>query len=539
MGYLRGTLAACALLLLGVVASPQLAAQADGPRERTLVVAYPPQQFSLDPLHTFSTTEAQLFTAVYEGLVAYDPITLNPVAGQAERWEISRDRRTYTFHLRPDARFSNGDPLHAEDFRKSWLRILDPGAAAEYSFLFDVIEGVAEYRSGKLDDPDRVGIRALGDRVLEVKLAEPADHFLKVLAHHSFSAIHPSYIGALNWDRAGELIGNGPFRVTAWSDREMLLERNEYYWGRSQVELDRIVVRFYEDPRVITRQFLQGEIHWANYWASAPELRPYVVANPLFATTYFYFRSDREPFDDERVRNGLALLLPWHEIRNPEAAYFPSDTLVPDIADYPEVIGIREQDVRRGLQLLGKAGYAGGRDLPPINIKVAAGSVAVRVAQIMQEAWEAQLGVEVAVQEFAYRDLIEEIRAGDFTLAHQTWVGDFADPLTFLQMWTRSSNLNDAAYFNRQYDRTVTRALRTAGAERLPALASAEAMLLEEAVILPISHMVAFNLVSQGRLDGWYPNALDIHPFRFIRFRRLQGPRGVATAPRPAQAPIS
>ena len=109
MGYLSGTAAACALLLLGVVASPQLAAQADGPRERTLVVAYPPQQFSLDPLHTFSTTEAQLFTAVYEGLVAYDPITLNPVAGQAERWEISRDRRTYTFHLRPDARFSNGD----------------------------------------------------------------------------------------------------------------------------------------------------------------------------------------------------------------------------------------------------------------------------------------------------------------------------------------------------------------------------------------------------------------------------------------------
>ena len=536
MGYLRGVAAVCALILVGIFAPAYAAAQTDGPRERTLVVAYRPQQFSLDPLHTFSTTEAQLFTAVYEGLVAYDPITLNPVAGQAERWEISRDRRTYTFYLRPDARFSNGDALHAEDFRMSWLRILDPGAAAEYSFLFDVIEGVAEYRSGEIADPDRVGIRALDDRVLEVKLTEPADHFLKVLAHHSFSAIHPGYIGALNWDRAGELIGNGPFRVTSWTDRELRLERNEYYWGRSQVELDRLIVRFHENSEEITRQFLRGDIHWANWWANAPELRPYVIANPLFATTYFYFRSDREPFDDERVRNGLALLLPWHEIRSPEAAYFPSDTLVPDIADYPEVIGIREQDIRRGLQLLGKAGYAGGRGLPPINIKVAANSVAVRVAQIMQEAWEGQLGVEVAVQEFPYRDLIEEIRAGDFTLAHQTWVGDFADPLTFLQMWTRASNLNDAAYYNRQYDRTVTRALRAAGAERLPALASAEEMLLEEAVILPISHMVAFNLVSRGRLDGWYPNALDIHPFRFIRFKRLEGPRGVAAAPRPAPA---
>ena len=534
MGYLRATAAFCALFLLGVLAPTPAPAQTDGPRERTLVVAYPPQQFSLDPLHTFSTTEAQLFTAVYEGLVAYDPITLNPVAGQAERWEISRDRRTYTFYLRPGARFSNGDQLRAEDFRQSWLRILDPGAAAEYSFLFDVIEGVAEYRSGELSDPNQVGIRTLGDKVLEVELAEPADHFLKVLAHHSFSAIHPGYIGALNWDRAGQMIGNGPFRVSSWTDRELRLERNEYYWGRSQVELDRVVVRFYEDPQEITRRFLAGEIHWANNWANTAELRPYLVANPLFATTYFYFRSDREPFDDERVRSGLALLLPWHQIRSPEAAYFPSDTLVPDIADYPEVVGIREQDIRRGLQLLSKAGYGGGRGLPPINIKVAAGSVAVRVAQIMQEAWEGQLGVEVAVQEFPYRDLIEEVRAGDFTLAHQTWVGDFADPLTFLQMWTRSSNLNDAGYFNRQYDRTVTRALRTGGGERLPALASAEEMLLEEAVILPISHMVAFNLVSRGRLDGWYPNALDIHPFRFIRFKRLEGPRGVAGAPPPA-----
>jgi peptide/nickel transport system substrate-binding protein/oligopeptide transport system substrate-binding protein len=540
MRCLRCIASVCVLVLLGALAPLQAAAQIDGPRERTLVVAYPPQQFSLDPLHTFSTTEAQLFTAVYEGLVAYDPITLNPVAGQAERWEISRDRRTYTFYLRPNARYSNGDPLHAEDFRMSWLRILDPGAAAEYSFLFDVIEGVAEYRSGELADPDRVGIRALDDRVLEVRLTEPADHFLKVLAHHSFSAIHPGYIGALNWDRAGQLIGNGPFRVTSWTDRELRLERNEYYWGRSQVELDRLIVRFYEDSQEITSEFLQGEIHWANYWANSPELRPYVIANPLFATTYFYFRSDREPYNDERVRNGLALLLPWHEIRSPEAAYFPSDTLVPDIADYPEVIGIREQDIRRGLQLLSKAGFGGGRGLPPITIKVAAGSVALRVAQIMQEAWESQLGVEVAVQEFPYRDLIEEVRAGDFTLAHQTWVGDFADPLTFLQMWMRSSNLNDAAYFNRQYDRAVTRALRTGGTERLPALASAEEMLLEEAVILPISHMVAFNLVSRGRLEGWFPNALDIHPFRFIRFKTLEGPRGVALAPpRALPAPVS
>ena len=520
-----------AMLMATCLAAPQLAAQTDPSFNNTLVVAYPPQQFSLDPLHTFSTTEAQLFTAVYEGLVAYDPITLNPVAGQAERWEISRDRTTYTFHLRADARFSNGDLLRAEHFRASWLRILDPGAAAEYSFLFDVIKGVAEYRSGELNDARRVGIRAVSDRVLEVELTEPADHFLKVLAHHSFSAIHPGYLGALNWDRAGQLIGNGPFRVTSWTERELVLERNEHYWGRAQVELDRLVIRFFENSEEVTRAFLQGEIHWANTWANDRRMAPYVVANPLFATTYFYFRSDREPFDDKRVRHGLALLLPWDEIRNTSRMFIPSDVLVPDIADYPEVVGIRERDQRQGLKLLDQAGYPRGRGLPTISIKVAAGSVAVQVAELMRDAWEGLLGVEVAVQEFGYRDLLAEIRGGDFTLAHQTWVGDFADPLTFLQMWVRSSNLNDAGYVSRQYDRAVQRALRAAGAERLQALARAEEMLLEEAVILPISHMVAFNLVNRGRVDGWYPNALDIHPFRFMRFRAVQGPRGVATTP--------
>ena len=180
-------------------------------------------------------------------------------------------------------------------------------------------------------------------------------------------------------------------------------------------------MRFYDDPQQVTRDFLQGEIHWANVWANSPELRSYLVYNPLFATTYFYFRSDREPFDDKRVRQGLALLLPWDQIRSSERSYFPSAGLVPAFADYPQVEGIRERDERRGLKLLDQAGYAGGRGLPTIEIKVVANSSAAQVARTMQEAWEGMLGVEVAVHEFSYRDLLEEIRAGDFTLAHQTW----------------------------------------------------------------------------------------------------------------------
>jgi oligopeptide transport system substrate-binding protein len=539
---------------------------------RELVVAYPRGEYSLDPLHSFTTIEAQLFTAVYEGLVAYDPITLSPVAGQAERWEISRDRRRYTFYLRENAKFSNGDALRAEDFRASWLRILEPGAAAEYSFLFDVISGVPEYRTGQVASTERIGIRAVGERVLEVELAEPAAHFLKTLAHHSFSAIHSSYIGAVNWDRTGQLIGNGPFYVVEWTAERLLLARNPHYWGDHQVQLDRVRILFSNDFQDVVNRFMAGDVHWANVPLAGDDCRlPFVICNPLFATSYFFFHTGQEPFDDERVRRGLALLLPWNQIRDPQALFpsQPAHSLVPSITDYagqhdaldcsldleppstpqsepstpPSTEPSTEADgtvaaadcngdnIRQGLRLLNQAGFARGRNLPPITIKIRAGSAAIRVAEVMKQTWEEQILAEVTIQEFDSAEFVSEVQAGAFTLSHQTWVGDFADPVTFLQMWTRLSNLNDARYSNRRYERALADADRSDGPARTAALMRAEKILLDAAVILPVSRHVALNMLHNGRVSGWYTNALDIHPFRFLNFRRVTGPPGVAVAP--------
>ena len=568
--WLRVGLCLASLILpLGELAGQEFSATA-----RELVVAYPVGEYSLDPLHTFSTVEAQLFTGVYEGLVAYDPITLNPVAGQAERWEISRDRRTYRFFLREDAKFSNGDTLTAQHFRSSWLRILEPGAAAEYSFMYDVITGVPEYRTGRAGDERRLGIRVISDQILEVELAQPAAHFLKTLAHHSFSAIHPSYLGAINWDRAALLIGNGPFRVREWVPERLLLERNPHYWGASRVQLDRIRIVFSNDFASIVDRFLAGDVHWANIPVGGDDCRlPFVLCNQLFATSYFFFRTDNEPFDDARVRRGLALLLPWDQIRDPELLYprQPAHSLVPPITDYSglqdqldcraavaiaqreaaleaggdlggdpppapsaeatsaAVEECRELNRAQARRLLGQAGYANALGLPPIIIKVREGSTADRIAEIMKETWETETGAEVTIQAFGGDQFVAEVQAGGFTLSHQTWVGDFADPVTFLQMWTEASNLNDARYVSRRYERALGDADRRDGPARTAALERAEQMLLDDSVILPISRHVALNLLHRGRVSGWYRNALDIHPFRFITFRRVTGPPGVAS----------
>ena len=522
---------ALAAAALAVAVAPALAADEVAARELTVAYGGRPQ-VALDPLHAFTATEAQLFTALSEGLVSYHPVTLDPVPGVARSWRVSDDGMRYRFLLRDNARFSDGTRVVAEDFRASWLRIINPGEQAEYSLLFDVIRGVADYRSGRTNDEATVGIRVISPGELEVELELPAEHFLSTLAHHAFAPVYPAYRAQIGWEQRAPIIGNGPFAVTEWRPDELVFERNPHYWARSTVDLDRIRIRFIDDRSAIDAGFMAGEIHWANHFQGAEQMRPFIVANRLFGTTYFVFRSSDRPFDDARVRRALALLVPWEEVRAPgPGLQFPTSVLVPRVPGYPQVEGITAEDLRTARRLLEQAGFADGTGLPPIIIKVA-GAWAALLAQPMEQAWETHLGADVTVAVVSeYDDYLAEVKAGEFTLTVSSWIGDFADPITFLQMWTSASNLNDAGYASRDYDRLIDRALRGTGLDRLQVLGEAEERLLQDAVILPLSHLVTYSLIDLQRISGWSPNLLDIHPFRYLGFKRADLPAGVAAAP--------
>ena len=524
-------LSAAALLIAAV--PPALAADEAAARELTVAYAGRPS-VAFDPLHAFTHTEAQLFTALSEGLVSYHPVTLAPVPGVAHTWRVSGDGLRYRFLLRDNARFSDGTRVVAEDFRASWMRVIDPGEQAEYSLMFDVIRGVADYRAGITGDQDQVGIRAISPGELEVVLERPAEHFLSMLAHHAFAPVYPAYRAQVGWERQAPIIGNGPFRLAEWQGGgELVFERNPHYWARSTVDLDRVRIRFIDDVRAINAGFLAGDIHWANDFELSDQIRPFVVANRLFGTTYLVFQSSDPPYDDVRVRRALALLVPWETVRIPGPNRFPTSALVPRMADYPAVEGITAADPHTAERLLEQAGFAGGAGLPPIVIKVA-GSGSAQLARLLEQAWEADPGVDVTVAQMReYGDYLAEIKAGAFTLTIGSWIGDFADPITFLQMWTSGSNLNDAGYASRDYDRAIDRALGATGLERLQLLAEAEALLLQDAVILPILHSATVSLIDLQRIDGWTPNLLDIHPFRYLGFRRADLPAGVAAVPEP------
>ena len=507
------------------------AEEQDSALPQELRVAFYPTELSLNPLYSFTTTEAQIFTALFEGLVAYNPLSLEPEPAAAERWEVSPDGRTYTFYLRQGARYWNGDAVTAEDFRRSWLQLLDPSQESAYSFLFDIIEGAEAYRKGENEDPGSVAIESVGEKVLEVTLTNPASHFLKILCHHSFVPVHESVREIEDWSDFGTIPGNGPYYIEERRNDGLSLIKNEVYWDVENVEIPRIELLFPEnEPEKITERFNGGDFHWVTGGMSLGNVQyqDTVVINPLFATTYYYLAADTGPLQNPDVRRALALLLPWEQLRSEEYQFIPATTLVPSIPYYPEVSGIQQRDAEAARELLSEAGLPAVGELGTVRIAIPGGEEARRVAGLMQNAWEEALNIPVEIEEIPYPRYFDALDTENYTVGTVNWVADFADPLSFLQMWTSGSNLNNAGFSNREFDGLIRSSFDQTGNSRYETLAEAERILLETGVVLPISHSPAINLVNGNEIEGWYPNPLDIHPFKHIRFREYAPIPGVA-----------
>lgn len=181
-------------IMIFIVFSAGAQEESGSSKTRPLVISFSSADIEFNPLHTFTSTEAQIYTALYEGLVSYNPFTLEPVPAAAESWQVSSDKKVYIFTLRKNSYYWDGLNVTAEDFRNSWLKLLNPETEAQYSFLLDIIEGAKEYRTGITDKENSVAIEVLDNYKLKITLSEPAEHFLKILCHHSFVPIHPSFI---------------------------------------------------------------------------------------------------------------------------------------------------------------------------------------------------------------------------------------------------------------------------------------------------------------------------------------------------------
>lgn len=488
-----------------------------------------PPEISLDPIHTFTSTEAQVYTALYEGLVTYHPFTLEPLPGIADRWTISEDRLTYTFHIRDNAVYSNGEPVLAEHLRNTWLTLIDPEEQAEYGSSIDMVKNAAAFRTGRITDRDEVGIYVEGQKSLKVVLEHPAAHFLKVLCHHSFAPVHPKMLEEIPSEEPTSLISNGAFYIAEKRPDFLLLKKNRLYWDEENVKLDELRIVYNADPVEVTELFNRNKLQWVDGHVNVDQLdnQTAVVVNPLFSTSYFFFYAGKTVFADPGVRRAIALLFPWEKIRSREYMYLPADSLVPTFGSYPQVDGIAAQDVNAALELLEELGFPRGRGLPEIRISLPQGEESRRIGTLMKEAIESNLEIEAVIEEHPFYEYYDFLKKGPFTIGTLNWIGDYADPLTFLQMWTGDSSLNLSEYRDEAFDRMIMESMSKNGDERYEQLAEAEKHILQGAIVMPVKNSPAFNIIDMQSIDGWFPNPLDIHPFKYLGFSQPTLPDGV------------
>jgi len=492
-----------------------------------LTVVFSRHDIELDFRKSYFASEAQIFTGIYEGLFSYHPLTLEPVAALAERWVLSDDKMQWTFTIRRNARFWNGDPVRAEDFRAAWISLIEPDRESPYSSFFDVIEGARDYRNGISNDIDKIGIRAADSRTLIVKLASPAAFFPAMLCHHSFSPIHPSMINNDNWSNEPP-VSNGPFRISSKTKESIILEKCNQYWDRYNVTFNKITIKFTNSPDEAAFLWNSGEARWIAGDVNIDALtdRSGIQFNIMFATHYYFIRSSERPWNDHRVRRAMALVLPWEEIRR--NYFLPAETLIFPITGYPEVEGITEANIEEAKRLMNEAGYSNMQGLPDLVIRLTPSHDAARVGFIMANAWKELLGFNVRVEVIPFDRYFQAMREDNYTVGSCTWIGDFADPYAFLQMWRRDSNLNDARFDDADYEVLIEKSMIEEGFDRLLTLAEAEKLLLDRGAVLPICYNPALNIVDTGEMAGWFPNALDIHPFKYLSFRTFRPLPGVA-----------
>ena len=491
---------------------------------------FSPTRISWNPQHAYTTTEAQIFTALYEGLTAFHPVTLETVPGAAEEWTVSEDELSIAFTLRENLVWSNGDPVTSMDFKNSWLTLLAPDSGTEYASLLDDIAGAHEYRTGK-GPLNGIGVHAPDNRTLVVELKYPSPQFLSILCHYTFVPVHKDFLGKENWNDMTKVPVNGPFVVMEQSKNRLILEKNPLYWDKDHVSVETLQLLFEEDSKIAMEKFNRFEIDWVASGMDAPALGIPDALNisPLFSTTYYYFNNKKKPWDNENVRRALALLVPWDEIQ--EDFLIPATSLVPPIPDYPAVtIGLPSIEERKieALKLLEEAGFPQGKGLPTLITQIPTEDKSLNT---IVDAWETAINLEVQFEIVPFPDYYDSIKEGGYDLATLTWTGDYADPYTFLGMWTSTSSFNEAGFSNKRYDELLQEASRLPHKKRLVKMSEAEDILLRSAQVLPMEHFPAVNIIDLRFIDGWSPNVLDIHPFKNIIPRMGFAIPGVAMAP--------
>jgi oligopeptide transport system substrate-binding protein len=486
---------------------------------------------SLDHHKTTTIAEAHLMRDLYEGLVILDA-KAEIVPGVAESWEVSDDGLTYTFKLRSDAKWSNGDPVTASDFVFAYQRIQDPATAAPYANMHYPIKNAEAINKGEMPK-EELGVRAVDDHTLEITLNNPTPYFLGLLTHQTGFPIHQASVEQHGdaFTRPGNFVTNGAYTLESFTPNDrIVMQKNPEFHDAENVQIDTINYIPFEDRATCLRRFEAGEVHSCSDIPAEQmdymreKLGDQVHIAPYLGVYYLPVKVKKEKLSDPRVRHAMSMVIDrqflaeeiWQETMLPGFSFVP-----PGIDNYGEPATLEYKDVDildredQAKALLEEAGVEPGE--LTVELRHNTGENHKNTMTALADMFR-NIGIESTIVEMegtGYFDYMKQ--DGDFDLARAGWIGDYSDPQNFLFLF-ESDNLgfNYPRWENAEYDALMEKAAQTADLEeRAGILKQAEELLLKELPIIPILYYSSRALVSD-KLKGWEDNIQDVHPTRFL-----------------------
>ena len=481
---------------------------------------------SLDPHRVEGVPGSNIGRDLFDGLMSEAPDG-TVIGGAAESWEIGEDGKTYRFALRRGARWSNGDPVTAEDFVYSLRRSLDPATLSRYTFILDPILNAKKVAAGELP-VSAVGVRAVDPYTLEIQLENATPYFLGLLTHSSSYPVHPASIEAHGdrYARAGNLVSNGAYRLDEWVvQSHVKLVRNPHYWDNDNTTIDEVWYYPTEDQTSELSRYRAGEL---DITGSIPKRQlPWIRENlsdeltiaPYLGAYYYGFNVTRPPFaDNPELRRALTLAVDRDIITGQitNAGEVPAYGWVPPVNNYtgqqiPEAAWTQEQRVEEARRLYALAGYSADNPLRTqiiYNTQEDHKRIAVAIASM----WKQALGVEVEILNQEWKVFLDTRgQRIDTEVFRGGWIGDYNDAYTFASLLSSDSALNHTGYSNPEYDQLLEEASAEGDTERrAELLQQAEVLLLEDLPILPLYFYVTARMIKPW-VGGFTSNIMDHH----------------------------
>lgn len=523
-----------ALLAAGVFACSKRETRVEqGNREGVLHLGNGYEPNSLDPAAFTSVGEYHILSALFEPLLDFDAVNNQAIPRSAESWDISDDGCRYTFHLRRDSKWSNGDPLTAADFVYAYRRVLHPKLGSLMADRLFVLANAREFYDGEISDPALVGCVALDDHTLQLTLREPVAYFLTTLFAPQWFPIHQATIeqfGAIDdreteWTRPGNLVGNGPFVLKEWKVNDLIrVERNPHYRETENVQLNAICFYPIESVATEERAFRSGQLHVTSGVPTSKmegyensdmgELR----VEPRLRVYYLPLNVKRKPLDDARVRRALALSLGRRQLAERLAGpgFRPAFHFsIPGAGGYTSPIMLTE-NVDEAKQLMADAGFPDGNGFPRLEFSFDAGDLNRNVAEAIQQMWQQHLGIGVDLVAKEFKVHVNDLIAHDFEVARISWTAEFSDPLATLKLLRKGAPENDPQWSDPQYDKLINAATTELDpVKRFELCQKAEAILLKEMPVVPVFYDPRRSLIHPS-VKGWSFGLLESYPYRTV-----------------------